>query len=154
MSNKHKIDFQSLSIAEVLPLFGKHSTFVEYKHKVKMKYNPFTVDMLLFNRQLRCFVAVNIRKMLQIQDYRQEMEFILNMLYTEERLDHEKQSIGISMIYYEEHFTVLYTYKVPEIPEGVLFYNSTSYLPEDLMPHLPDFITLKSLYERLCANNK
>jgi hypothetical protein len=68
MSNKHKIDFQSLSIAEVLPLFGKHSTFVEYKHKVKMKHNPFIVDMLLFNRQLQCFVAVNIRKMLQIQE--------------------------------------------------------------------------------------
>ena len=105
----------------------------------------YFIDLLFFNRQLQCLVAIELKRGDFKPEYLGKMNFYLSALDDFVRLPHEKPSIGIILCKSQKQGIVEYAFRDMSKPMGVASYKFASELPEQYRDILPDTETLRQL---------
>lgn len=124
---------------------GKGFAFIGNQHRLLVDDEEFFVDLLFYNRQLRCLVAVELKKGKFKPTYAGQLNFYLNVLNDQERLPDENPAIGIVLCKEKNDKTVEYAFQNIRNPMGVATYQLSPDLPEHLRNVLPDPESLKKL---------
>jgi len=74
---------------------GKGFCFLGNQHRLEVEGDEFYVDLLFFNRHLRCLVAFELKRGKFLPAYAGQLNFYLNVLDEKVRLANENPSIGI-----------------------------------------------------------
>jgi len=116
---------------------GGYYTFVGNRFHLDLAGDDYYIDILLFHRQLRCLIAIDLKIGEFIPEYAGKMQFYLAALDDKVRLPDENPSIGIIVCKSKKRMRVEYALKVSTAPIGVATYTFHSELPEDMRKLLP-----------------
>lgn len=116
---------------------GGYFTFVENQYRMEIDGQEFFVDLLLYHRQLRCLIAVELKVGAFEPEYAGKMQFYLSALNDRAKLPDENPSIGIILCKDKSRTIVEYALKDTKKPIGVSTYKLTEKLPHDLKKYLP-----------------
>jgi hypothetical protein len=135
------------NIKEFIMRMGKGFSFIGNQHRLVVDEDEFYIDLLFYNRILKCLVAFELKKgKFRPQDAGQ-LNFYLNVLNDTERLPDENPAIGIVLCSAKNDKTVEYAFQQISNPMGIAVYQLSEQLPEHLKKVLPDAESLKKLLE-------
>ncbi len=126
---------------------GKGFAFIGNQHRLLVDDEEFFVDLLFYNRQLRCLVAIELKKGKFKPTYAGQLNFYLNVLNDQERMPDENPAIGIVLCKEKTEKTVNYAFQGIANPMGVATYQLGPDLPEHLRNVLPDPESLRKLLD-------
>jgi len=133
------------NIKEFIMKMGKGFSFIGNQHRLLVDEDEFFVDLLFYNRVLKCLIAFELKKgKFRPQDAGQ-LNFYLNVLNDTEKLEDENPAIGIILCSEKNDKTVEYAFQKISNPMGVAVYQLSEHLPEHLKNILPDPESLKRL---------
>ena len=133
------------NIKEFIMKMGKGFSFIGNQHRLLVDEDVFFVDLLFYNRILKCLIAFELKKgKFRPQDAGQ-LNFYLNVLNDTEKLEDENPAIGIILCSEKNDKTVEYAFQKISNPMGVAVYQLSEQLPEHLKNVLPDPESLKRL---------
>ena len=133
------------NVKNFIMMFGKDFTFVGNQyHLEKFGENEY-VDLLFFNRELACLVAVELKKGKFKPSYLGQLQSYLQILDTEIRKPNENPSIGIILCREINKAYVEFVIQKYDSPMGVAVYKTTADMPETLRKALPDIDELKRI---------
>ena len=133
------------NVKNFIMMFGKDFTFVGNQyHLEKFGENEY-VDLLFFNRELACLVAVELKKGKFKPSYLGQLQSYLQILDTEVRKPNENPSIGIILCREANKAYVEFVIQRYDSPMGVATYNTATDMPDHLRKALPDVEELKKL---------
>lgn len=135
------------NIREFILKMGTGFSFVGNQHRLLVDEQEFFVDLLFFNRQLQCLVAVELKRGEFKPEYLGQLSFYVNVLNAQVRLPHEQPSIGILLCKEKSNAIVEYAFEGYKTPMGVATYQLGPDLPEHLRNVLPDPEALKKLLD-------
>jgi YhcG PDDEXK nuclease domain len=108
-----------------------------HPHQLKVNGQEHFNGQLLFSRRLRCLVAIELK----IGDFKPEdkgkMEFYLEALDTQEKMEGENPPIGIIICRSKNKTVVEYALRSASRPIGVATYTVVPQLPEAYRDELP-----------------
>ncbi|AFY46834.1 hypothetical protein Nos7524_0935 [Nostoc sp. PCC 7524] len=116
---------------------GGRFTFVGSQYRLEIGGQEFFIDLLLYHRQLKCLVAVELKTGEFLPEYVGKMQFYLAALDDLSRLPDENLSIGIILCKSKNKTIVEYALRESNKPIGVATYKVFSSLPQDLRNQLP-----------------
>jgi len=116
---------------------GGYFTFVGNQYRLEVDDQEFFVDLLLYHRQLRCLVAIELKVGAFKPEYAGKMQFYLSALNDRAKLVEENPSIGIILCKDKSRTIVEYALKDTKKPIGVSTYKLTEKLPRELKKYLP-----------------
>jgi predicted nuclease of restriction endonuclease-like (RecB) superfamily len=135
------------NIKEFIMRMGKGFSFIGNQHRLVVDEDEFYIDLLFYNRILKCLVAFELKKgKFRPQDAGQ-LNFYLNVLNDTERLPDENPAIGIVLCSVKNDKTVEYAFQQISNPMGVAVYQLSERLPDHLKNVLPDAESLKKLLD-------
>ncbi|GHT38548.1 hypothetical protein AGMMS49965_02270 [Bacteroidia bacterium] len=134
-----------LHIKKFIMALGKDFSFVGNQYRLLVEEQEYFIDLLFFNRQLQCLVAIELKRGDFKPEYLGKMNFYLSALDDFVRLPHEKPSIGIILCKSQKQGIVEYAFRDMSKPMGVASYKFASELPEQYRDILPDTETLRQL---------
>lgn len=120
-------------LAEMGGLF----TFVGNQHRLTVGGQEYFIDLLLFHRRLRALVAIELKIGGFQPEHKGKMEFYLEALDKQERLDGENAPIGIIICRDKNKTVVEYALRTAGRPIGVATYTVVPQLPEAYRDQLP-----------------
>ncbi|QMW00772.1 PDDEXK nuclease domain-containing protein [Spirosoma foliorum] len=126
---------------------GKGFAFIGNQHRLLVDDEEYFVDLLFYNRQLKCLVAVELKKGKFKPAYAGQLNFYLNVLNDQERMPDENPAVGIVLCKEKNDKTVDYAFQAIQNPMGVATYQLSSDLPEHLRNVLPDPESLRKLLD-------
>ena len=133
------------NVKNFIMMFGKDFTFVGNQyHLEKFGENEY-VDLLFFNRELACLVAVELKKGKFKPSYLGQLQSYLQILDTEVRKPNENPSIGIILCREVNKAYVEFVIQRYDSPMGVTVYKTTADMPETLRNALHDVDELKRI---------
>jgi predicted nuclease of restriction endonuclease-like (RecB) superfamily len=116
---------------------GGAFAFVGNQYRLEVGGQEYFIDLLLFHRRLRCLVAIELK----IGDFKPEhkgkMEFYLEALDCQERMEGENPPIGMIICRYKNKTVVEYALRTTVRPIGVATYAVVPQLPEAYREELP-----------------
>jgi predicted nuclease of restriction endonuclease-like (RecB) superfamily len=133
------------NIKKFIMALGKDFSFIGNQHRMIVEEQEYFVDLLFFNRQLQCLVAIELKRGEFKPEYAGKLNFYLSALDDKVRLPHEKNSIGIILCKSQKQGIVEYAFRDMSKPMGVATYNLSSELPDQYRDILPNSETLKQL---------
>ncbi|ADB39421.1 PDDEXK nuclease domain-containing protein [Spirosoma linguale] len=133
------------NIREFILKMGTGFSFVGNQYRLVVDEREFFVDLLFFNRQLQCLVAVELKRGEFKPEYLGQLNFYVNVLNDLVKLPHENPSVGILLCKEKTNAIVEYAFQGFTTPMGVATYQLSSDLPEHLRNVLPDPEELKKL---------
>ncbi|MDR1352533.1 MAG: PDDEXK nuclease domain-containing protein, partial [Treponema sp.] len=74
---------------------GPQFTFIGNQFKLSIDDKEYFIDLLLYHRELRCLVAIELKIGEFQPEYKGKMEFYLSLLNDKVKLPHENDAIGI-----------------------------------------------------------
>ena len=116
---------------------GGDFSFVGNQYHLNLAEEDYYIDLLLFHRRLRCFVAVELKIGEFKPEYAGKMQFYLTALDETMKLPEENPSIGIIICKSKNRTRVEYTLKSSNKPIGVATYSYHDKLPADMQALLP-----------------
>lgn len=125
------------NIRSFLIELGHQFTFVGNQYKVCVNDHEYFIDLLLYHRQLRCLVAIELKIGEFIPEYKGKMEFYLAILNDQIKLEHENEAIGIIICKNKDRTIVEYSLKTSKSPIGVATYKTSNLLPKEYQNLLP-----------------
>ena len=139
------------NVKNFIMMFGHDFTFVGNQyHLEKFGENEF-IDLLFYNRELACLVAVELKKGKFKPSYLGQLQSYLQILDTDIRKPNENPSIGIILCREANKAYVEFVIQKYDSPMGVATYKTAADMPEELRKALPDEQQLKEL---LSGNEK
>lgn len=126
------------NIRSFLLEMGSQFTFIGNQFKIDVNGKEYFIDLLLYHRQLKCLVAVELKIGEFIPEYKGKMEFYLSVLNDKVKLPQENDSIGIIICKEKDRTIVEYSLKTSQMPIGVATYTTSSVLPKEYQKLLPD----------------
>ncbi len=130
-------------LQEFLLELGYGFSFIGSQYTLSLGEKDYRVDLLFFNRQLQCLVAIDLK----ITDFKPEfagkMNFYLELLDEQVKLPQENPAIGIILCAEKDDLEVEYSLRTSNKPLGVAEYKLSSSLPDELSGKLPDPEMLK-----------
>lgn len=135
------------NIREFILKMGTGFSFVGNQYRLVVEEQEFFVDLLFFNRQLQCLVAVELKRGEFKPEFLGQLNFYVNVLNDLVRLPHENPSVGILLCKEKSNAIVEYSFQGFNTPMGVATYQLSSDLPEHLRDVLPDPEALKKLLD-------
>jgi len=125
------------NLRQFLIEMGGNFAFIGNQYRLEVGGQEYFIDLLLFHRRLRCLVAIELK----IGDFKPEhkgkMEFYLEALERQERLEGENSPIGIIICRNKNKTVVEYALRTASRPIGVASYTIVPQLPEDYRDELP-----------------
>jgi predicted nuclease of restriction endonuclease-like (RecB) superfamily len=119
-------------IEDFLQAMGGMFAFMGSQYRLEVDSREYFIDLLLFHRQLRCLVAVELKIGEFQPEYVGKMQFYLTALDKQVRQEDENPSIGIVLCKEKSRTVVEYTLHDARKPIGVATYEITKTLPKDL----------------------
>lgn len=116
---------------------GGRFTFVGSQYRLEVGDKEFFIDLLLYHRQLKCLVAIELKTGEFLPEYVGKMQFYLAALDDLSRLPDENLSIGIILCKSKDKTIVEYALRESNKPIGVATYQIVSTLPQELKNQLP-----------------
>ena len=125
------------NVRKFLIEMGGYFTFVGNQYRMEIDGQEFFIDLLLYHRQLRCLVAIELKVGAFKPEYAGKMQFYLSALNDITKLPDENSSIGIILCKDKSRTIVEYALKDTKKPIGVSTYKLTEKLPRELKKYLP-----------------
>ena len=125
------------NVRRFLSEMGGMFTFVGSQHRLEVGGQEYFVDLLLFHRQLRALIAIDLKIGSFEPEHKGKMEFYLEALDVQERLAEENPPIGIIICRDKNKTVVEYALRTAARPIGVATYIITPTLPEAYRDQLP-----------------
>lgn len=125
------------NVRKFLIEMGSYFAFVGNQYRMEIDGQEFFIDLLLYHRQLRCLVAIEIKIGAFKPEYAGKMQFYLSALNDITKLPEENPSIGIILCKDKSRTIVEYALKDAKKPIGVSTYKLTKKLPHKLKKYLP-----------------
>ncbi|MFH1442079.1 MAG: PDDEXK nuclease domain-containing protein [Candidatus Omnitrophota bacterium] len=122
---------------------GKDFSFIGNQYRITLGNNEYFIDLLFFNRLLRCLVAIELKTGKFEPEYAGKMDFCLHILDEQVKLKDENPSIGIILCAVKDNIVVEYALRSAKKPVGVSEYYLTDKLPKYLVGKLPDANALR-----------
>ena len=119
--------------------FGKDFSFVGKEYKLQVGNSDFFVDLLFFNRELSCLVAVELKTGKFRPEHLGQLEFYLEALDRDVKKPNENPSVGL----------VLCATKDDTVVEYALSRSVSPALVADYKLHLPDKTILENKLREL-----
>jgi len=127
--------------------FGNYFSFIGDQYRVMVHEQEYFIDLLFFNRELRCLVAVELKR----GDFRPahlgQLQFYLSALDEYVRLPDEFPSIGILLCKEANRGIVEFAVRDYTKPMGVATYRTRNEMPETWQKALPDVEDMKKLLD-------
>lgn len=125
------------NIRRFLAEMGGLFTFVGSQHRLEVGGQEYFIDLLLFHRRLRCLIAIELKARAFQPEHKGKMEFYLEALDAQERLEGENPPIGIIICREKNKTVVEYALRTASRPIGVASYIVSPELPEAYRDDLP-----------------
>lgn len=135
------------NIKNFILTFGKDFAFIRNQYHLDAFGEDQYIDLLFFNRQLNCLVAVELKKGKFKTSYLGQLQGYLSVLDGFERRPHENPSIGLILCKDMNRSFVDYVIQDYSKPMGVSTYKTSKDMSEELKNALPDVETLKKLLD-------
>ena len=116
---------------------GGRFTFVGSQYRLEIGDKEFFIDLLLYHRQLKCLVAIELKTGEFLPEYVGKMQFYLAALDDLSRFPDENLSIGIILCKSKDKTIVEYALRESNKPIGIATYKLFSTLPQELKNQLP-----------------
>lgn len=136
-------------IEPFLKEMGGLFSFIGSQYNLEVDGKEYFIDLLLFHRQLKCLVVIELKIGEFIPEYVGKMQFYLSALDAEVKLKGENPSIGIILCKSKKKTTVEYALKDSNKPIGVATYSIVKKLPKELKDQLPTSEQIAKLLEDL-----
>ena len=127
--------------------FGKDFTFVRNQYHLDAFGEDQYIDLLFFNRELNCLVAVELKTGKFKTSYLGQLQGYLSVLDGFERKPHENPSIGLILCKDMNKSFVDYVIQDYSKPMGVATYKTAEDMPEKLRKALPDVEDLRRILD-------
>lgn len=127
--------------------FGKDFAFIRNQYHLDAFGEDQYIDLLFFNRELNCLVAVELKTGKFKTAYLGQLQGYLSVLDGFERKPHENPSIGIILCKDMNKSFVDYVIRDYAKPMGVATYKTSQDMPEKLKNALPDVEDLRKLLD-------
>ncbi|MHC4945194.1 MAG: PDDEXK nuclease domain-containing protein [Planctomycetota bacterium] len=111
--------------------------FVGSQYRLEVGGKEYFIDILLFHRQLRCLVALELKVGEFKPEYVGKMQFYLAVLDDTVKTNQENDSIGIILCKSRSKTVVEYALRKTSGPMGIAQYAMVNTLPPDLEGQLP-----------------
>lgn len=128
--------------------FGRGFTFVGNQYHLDAFGEDQYIDLLFFNRDLNCLVAVELKCGPFKTAYLGQLSGYLAVLDKFEKKEHENPSIGVVLCKDMNKAFVNLVIQSYTSPIGVATYLTPEDIPHDLQEALPDIDDLKALLEK------
>ena len=125
------------NLRRFLAELGGAFAFIGNQHRLEVGGQEYFVDLLLFHRRLRCLVAIDLKIGAFEPEHKGKMEFYLEALNQQERLEAENPPIGIIICRDKNKTVVEYALRTAARPIGVATYTVVPELPEAYRADLP-----------------
>ncbi|MEO6548335.1 MAG: PDDEXK nuclease domain-containing protein [Ferruginibacter sp.] len=132
-------------IRDFILRMGKGFSFIGNQYRVELDGEEFFIDLLFFNRHLRCLVAFELKKGKFRPEYTGQLNFYLNVLDEKIKLAHENSSIGIVLCKEKNNTVVEFSVKSIDKAMGVATFKTTKQMPNEIKKVLPDSDALGKL---------
>lgn len=116
---------------------GGMFTFVGSQYRLEVGEREFFIDLLLYHRQLKCLVAIELKTGEFLPEYVGKMQFYLATLDDLSRLPDENLSIGIILCKSKDKTIVEYALRESNKPIGIATYQLFSTVPQEFKNQLP-----------------
>jgi predicted nuclease of restriction endonuclease-like (RecB) superfamily len=117
---------------------GGMFTFVGSQYRLTVGGQEYFLDLLLYHRQLKCLIAIELKVGEFLPEYVGKMQFYLAVLDDTVRLPDENSAIGIILCKTKDRTIVEYALRESNKPIGVTTYQVVSTLPQEFQGRLPD----------------
>lgn len=141
------------NVRNFIMAFGKDFTFVRNQYHLDAFGEDQYIDLLFFNRELNCLVAVELKKGKFKTAYLGQLQGYLSVLDGFERKPHENPSIGIILCKDMNKSFVDYVIRDYTKPMGVATYKTADEMPENLRKALPPVEELRRILDADTGNN-
>ncbi|MGD9706505.1 MAG: YhcG family protein, partial [Candidatus Delongbacteria bacterium] len=116
------------NIRAFLMQMGSDYTFVGNQYRVEVDGKEYFIDLLLYHRQLKSLIAVELKIGDFKPEYKGKMEFYLSVLNDKIKHPDENDAIGIIICKSKSRTIVEYSLKSSTMPIGVSTYSLTAKL--------------------------
>ncbi len=116
---------------------GKGFSFIGNQHKLTLGSNEYFVDLLFFNRILRCLVAVELKTVKFEVEHSAKLDLYLDLLNKQTKYKDENPSIGIIFCVEKDSVVVEYALSRSVNPMGVAEYKLSTKPSKELKNLLP-----------------
>ena len=127
--------------------FGKDFAFVRNQYHLNAFGEDQYIDLLFFNRELNCRVAVELKTGKFKTSYLGQLQGYLSVLDGFEKKPHENPAIGLILCKDMNKSFVDYVIQDYSKPMGVATYKTSKDMSEELKRALPDIEELKKLLD-------
>ena len=127
--------------------FGKDFAFISSQYHLDAFGEDQYIDLLFFNRELNCLVAVELKRGKFKTSYLGQLQGYLSVLDGFEKKPHENPAIGIILCKDMNKSFVDYVIQDYSKPMGVATYKTSRDMSEELRKALPDIEELKRLLD-------
>lgn len=136
------------NVKNFIMTFGRGFSFISNAYHVDAFGEDQFIDLLFFNRELNCLVAVELKRGKFKPAYLGQLSGYLSVLDEFERKPHESPSIGIALCKDMNEAFVNLVIRSYNSPMGVATYTLAEDMPPNLRQALPDIDDLKALLEK------
>lgn len=126
------------NIKQLILRMGKDFLFMGNQYTISVGEHDHRIDLLFFNRELDCLVAIELKTGPFKSIYLGELNGYLRLLDDYVRKPHENPSIGIILCKSAERSYVEYMIQDYDKPMGVATYKTATDMPERLRKALPN----------------
>jgi predicted nuclease of restriction endonuclease-like (RecB) superfamily len=131
----------------ILTFGGNKFCFMGHQCRVIVEGEEFFIDLLFFHRELRCLVAVELKRGKFKPSYLGQLHFYLSALDEYVRQDDEAPSIGILLCKEATRSIVEFAVRDYSKPMGVATYKTRNDMPEQLQKALPDVEEMRQILD-------
>lgn len=133
------------NVKKFIMTLGADFCFIGNQFRLVVNEEEFFIDLLFFNRSLRCLVALELKSGKFKPEYSGKRNFYLSALDEYFKQDHENPSIGIILCKEKVNKIVEFSFRDLNKPMGVATYKTASELPAEYKNILPDAESFKKL---------
>ncbi len=133
------------NVKKFIMAFGKDFAFVGDQYHLEAFNEEFFSDLLFFNRELNCLVAVELKRGDFKPAYLGQLSAYLRIIDDKVRKPHENPTIGIVLCKSMNKEFAEYVIQDYDKPMGVTTYKSISEMPKKMQEVLPDLDEMKKL---------
>ena len=135
------------NIKKFILSFGNKFCFIGNRYRVIVDEKEYFIDLLFFNRELRCLVAVELKRGEFRPSQLGQLFFYLTALDEYVKQPDEAPSIGIILCKEASSNTVEFAVRDYTKPMGVATFRTKNEMPEQWQKALPDFEDIKNLLD-------
>jgi len=135
------------NIKRFMMTLGDKFCYIRHQYRMLVEGQEFFTDLLFFHRELRCLIAIDLKRGAFKPSFLGQMNFYLSALDEYVRQQDENPSIGIILCKEANRNIVEFAVRDYSKPMGVATYRTRNEMPENLQKALPDFDDMRKLME-------